>query len=232
MNGNGIVKKASSVFISIAMALSLSAAAQADLTIVGTDSLGNQLIYDSGLNVTWYDYTNRGRHGYGDTWQNQMNWAKNLTVNFNGQQISGWGLPSTLDGWGWGYNGKSACGYNITSSQLGYLFSVELGNRGYSDTSGRAQPVYGLTNTGKFKNLLSYGYWSATDYSIHADYNYKWYFAFSTGVQDIETQNAAAYALAVHPGNLDPTPIPASLPLFGSGLAVLGVLLRRRLKSH
>ena len=54
----------------MAMVLVFSMQAHAALSNRGTDSLGNRLIYDSDLNITWYDYTN-----YYDTWQYQMNWA-------------------------------------------------------------------------------------------------------------------------------------------------------------
>lgn len=41
----------------MAMVLGFSVQAHAALYNRGTDSLGNQLIYDSDLNITWYDYT-------------------------------------------------------------------------------------------------------------------------------------------------------------------------------
>ena len=47
----------------MAMVLVFSMQAQAALQNLGTDSLGNRLIYDTDLNITWYDYTNVIIHG-------------------------------------------------------------------------------------------------------------------------------------------------------------------------
>lgn len=51
--------------------------AHAALQNRGTGNFGNRLIYDSDLNITWYDYTKSA-----DSWQNQVNWASALSVNF------------------------------------------------------------------------------------------------------------------------------------------------------
>jgi len=199
------------------MLFGLANLSYASLTVRGTDSLGNQLIYDSDLNLTWYDYTHRGPFGYGDNWQNQMNWANNLTVNFNGNSITGWNLPTTVDGLSWGYDGTTSNGYNITSSPLGYLYYNELGNKGLYSTYGSQQFDHGylLSNTGPFKNLISDWYWSSTKYSIDNDYS--WYFSFSTGEQSTGS-GGGMYGLAVLPGDVTPTPIPPSCLLMGTGL--------------
>ncbi len=57
-------------------------------SIEGTSGL-YQLIYDSYLNVTWLDYQDSG-----NTYPNQVNWATNLTVDFEGQSYTGWSLSS------------------------------------------------------------------------------------------------------------------------------------------
>ena len=36
---------------------------------------GSGLIYDTGLNVTWYDYTYTGLSGTGATWTQAESWA-------------------------------------------------------------------------------------------------------------------------------------------------------------
>ena len=53
--------------------------ANATLELRGTDSQGNRLIYDSDLNITWYDYTAPWQND--GTWQHQMNWASALSVS-------------------------------------------------------------------------------------------------------------------------------------------------------
>ena len=120
----------------IAMVLVVSVQAQAALQNLGTDNLGNRLIYDSDLDITWYDYTKSW-----DTWQNQVNWAAGLSVNFGGNIYDDWRLPLSVDGpVVWGYDGTTTAGYNITSSEMGHLFYTELENKGYCDTSGNCPP--------------------------------------------------------------------------------------------
>lgn len=146
------MKRIFTLLIAIAMVVGFSAQAYATLILRGTDTLGNRLIYDDDLNITWYDYTTSL-----DTWQNQVNWASALTVIFGGTIYDDWRLPSTVDGpWVWGYDGTTTGGYNITSNEMGHLFYTELGNLGLYATDGtNPQPCYGLTNTGYFLNLLA-----------------------------------------------------------------------------
>ena len=69
-----------------------SSVAQAALTVRGVDSLGNQLIYDSTANVTWYDYTNRyGSQDY------ELTWASALVVSYDGQTLDDWRLPHMME---------------------------------------------------------------------------------------------------------------------------------------
>lgn len=216
------MKKLLVFLVATLMILGLAAQSHAmlssGLSVLGTDSLGNQLIYDSALNVTWYDST----RGY-DTWQNQVNWAAGLTVSFNGQSISGWRLPSTVDN-------PSSAGYNVTSSEMGHLYYTELGNKAPFDANGNQQSGWGLTNTGPFKNLSASGYWSGTPYSAdNTSPGSAWYFYYSSGYQNYNSRNASYLAMAVTPGDVA-TPIPGPFMLFGSGLAwiaAMGGLYRR-----
>ncbi len=41
----------------------------------GTDTAGNRLIYDTELDITWYDYNTAA-----DNWANQVAWADSLSV--------------------------------------------------------------------------------------------------------------------------------------------------------
>lgn len=113
------------IVICLLAVLFLASSTHAELFNRGTDSLGNQLIYDSDLDITWYDYTTSS-----NTWQNQMNWAATLTVDFGGTIFDDWRLPTTVDGPPvWGYDGTTTTGYNITNSEMGYLFYTELNNK-------------------------------------------------------------------------------------------------------
>ncbi len=210
--------------------MALSNPAHAALVVAGTvDSgpyAGAQVINDTDRNITWLDYTK----SY-DTWQNQVNWASDLSVTVNGATYDNWRLPSTVDDAGnFSYDGSTSYGYNNTTSEMGHLFYTELGNKGYYDTNGNPQSGYGLTNTGAFKNLVSYWYWSGTEYA--ADPNYAWSFATDgEGSQDAAGKVNVAYALAVLPGQIQSVPAPASMLLIGSGLAGL-VGLARKKRAH
>jgi len=197
MNRKGIIKNAAravtvgaELLITVAMMVSFSAMAHADLSVVGSGSIQGvtgryQLIYDSALNITWLDYS-----APLSTWQNQADWASGLIVDFNGRNITGWSLPTTMDN-------DSSIGWNITSSQLGYLFYTELGNKVMYDANGNYQPHGGLTNTGPFKDLVDYLYWSGT-----ASVSGVWGFDTWNGHQDIFTIGSLGTALAVLPGNI------------------------------
>ena len=49
--------KKSILLCSICIIFLCSGLANAALIVRGTDSLGNQLIYDDDLDITWYDYS-------------------------------------------------------------------------------------------------------------------------------------------------------------------------------
>ncbi|MDP3297466.1 MAG: PEP-CTERM sorting domain-containing protein [Thermodesulfovibrionia bacterium] len=212
----------------MAMVLGFSLQAHATLILKGTDTLGNRLIYDNDFNITWYDYTK----SY-DTWQNQMNWADALDVDFGGTHYTDWRLPSTVDGPGvWGYDGTTTAGYNITSSEMGHLYYTELGNKGYYATDGtNPQSGWGLTNTGDFQNLQPNYYWSGTEYS--ADTSGAWDFNTDGGGQDSNYKGYSHYAIAVRPGDVfTPVPEPGTLLLLGSGLAGLATWRKRKGWMH
>ena len=94
----------------LAMILGFSVQSHADLTLLGqgTSNHGTyNLIYDTDLDITWYDYSNSTT-----TWANQMGWASGLSVTFGSNVYDNWRLPSSLN-----QNVSSPCfGYDCTGS--------------------------------------------------------------------------------------------------------------------
>jgi len=196
-----------------------------------------KLVYDDVLDITWLDFTHTQAGG---TWSNQMNWAADLEVEYNGQVFSDWRLPiidaSIPVGTGYGYVGPNGdgsysylYGYNMTNSELGHLFYESLSNDGYRATDFSINNPYGLTNTGLFNNLENARYWLGTEESATE----AWVFGLNYGyLQIIGKDPDTLYAIAVHPGDIaaSPVPVPGAMLLLGSGLIGIGGI-RRKMKK-
>lgn len=227
------IKMLLALMITMIVVFGFSVSSHATLFNRGTDTLGNKLIYDDDLNVTWYDYSNAAT-----TWQNQVDWASGLSVDFGGNIYDDWRLPTTVDGTEvYGYNGVEPYtytrGYNLTNSEMGYLFYTGLGNLAYVATDGTSPQLgWGLTNTGDFDNLIANDYWSGTEYS--ANTGGAWDFRFNMGYQGNYGKGNNFYALAVRPGDVSVvvTPEPSTYLLLGSGLAGLVAFRKRFRRIH
>lgn len=237
------MRKSWILLVALVAVLDFSAVAIAALSTIGTASYGGSsynLIYEDDQGLVWLDYTNGPIYSGGYSWPTQVNWASRLnnsgvlayninpgiSVNWAGD----WRLPETADGpWVYGNDGTTTAGFNVTSSEMGHLYYVSLGNLGPFDTSGNPQPGYGLQNTGPFNNLLaSHAYWSGTEYSL--DPYYAWGFDFGSGHQNSGPKYYHYLATAVRSGEVSAVPVPASVLLLASGLIGL-VGLRRMLRK-
>lgn len=213
-----IMKGIAALLIAVMFVLGFSSQANATLIVRGTDTLGNQLVYDTDFNTTWYDFTNAS-----DSWQNQMNWASALTVDFGGL-IGGWRLPTSLN-----RDGTGPCtSYNCTDSEMGHLDYTELG---VPRPFGSSDFTDGLTGEARsFLNLTPSIYWSSTE----VDSGNAWAYDFNAHNQGINNKTQfPRLAMAVHDGDVAAAkiPEPATLLIFGSGvLALIG--LGRRTKRN
>ena len=232
------MKKAWLLLLILVALFGFSGSAGASLTLIGTANYSGQnynLIYmDDGPfgPVTWLDYTNSRT-----TWQNQVDWAaglgSNLTVTLSPLYVmdidwgTGWRLPNTVDGpYVRSNDGSTSWGYNITTSEMGYLYYEALDNKGYRTTDGSIQPGWGLNNTGDFNSLKADYYWSGTEQAWSP--NSAWHFRFSHGLQDLNAKSQNQYALAVRPGAV--VPLPGAVWLLASGLIGL-VGFRKKFKK-
>jgi hypothetical protein len=217
-----------SILSAVTALVGLNLPTHAALQYRGTDMLGNRLIYDTDLNITWYDFTNSSSPS---SWYSHLEWASGLTVNFGGVVYDDWRLPTTAiieDPPIHRYDGTTTYGFNISSSEMGHLFYVELGNLGRYDASGFDRgPDNRLLNTGPFTDLQPHSYYSGTSTGPFVSA----YFQFSSGEQYQAAKEALGgtglYSIAVREGNVIPEP--ASLSML---LVACGMLLERRRLSR
>jgi hypothetical protein len=200
---------------------------------------GGGLVYDDVLNLTWLQDANLAKtSGYDAdgvmTWPEAQAWADQLVV----AGFSDWRLPtvSPINGvsyqYGGSYDGSTDAGWNITSptSQLSYMYYVNLGNIG-SRTTGGQDSGCGVISTcftqhGPFLNFgTGYTAWYGQAFIFAGTH---WLFGTSDGYQT--GQDGEAMAWAVHPGDIAAAvPEPQAWLLMAGGLVCLGAWKRRRL---
>jgi hypothetical protein len=237
------MKRVFMFLFTLAMVLGFCVQGQATLTTIGQAQYGAwnyNLIWDNDSpfgSIVWLDDTQ-----VYNTWANRVAWANGLntagTLTYTIKPLysvswkGDWRLPKTVDGpYVWGYNGTTTAGYNITSSEMGHLFYMELGNKGYYATDGtHPQPGWNLFNRGPFTYLTANGYWTGTEHSLNP--NDAWYFGSDVGAQGLDPKGHDGYALAVRPGDVSAVPVPGTVLLLGSGLIGLAGLAREKFKKQ
>jgi hypothetical protein len=221
--------------VAFAAAATWFLAGSAQATLVGRDINGTGVasssasavfLYDASLNITWLRNANAAAGSSFDngasttdgrmTWTNANSWANSLTVG----RYSGWRLPTTpvrdttCSEVASSPGGPHSRGTGCTGSELGHLFSNELGLR--------------ATPNGNFQNLQASFYWSE---NFPAAPGLAWWFNLNDGFQDPIFYGAEFYALAVRSGDVlrvTQVPEPGTLLLAAAALVGMGVVRRRR----
>ncbi len=197
--------------------------------------LGGQAVYDSDLDITWLANANLAKsNSFGISGINSdggMNWntANNWITAMNTQEYLGtnnWRLP-TITSFDRIYQCRLPSGIGCFDSELGHLF--------YNEFNATAQTS--VLDTGsskqlaKFNNVLASFYWTNVVFeaNLGADPGH-WYFLFSNGIDGAGFDDRALdFAWAVRDGDISAVPVPASLPLFITGL--VGLLFNRRRRN-
>ena len=154
---------------------------EASLVIRGTDELGNKLIYDEALDITWYDYSHPV-----DDWDSQVAWGLNLSVTYNSVIYDDWRLPTA------GTSPKSGFNQSGPDNEMEHL---------YWDEGSGGIP----TEFSNIINTISDYYWSGTEYA--SDPNLAWRFHFPLGGQNQDDKYDEFSALAVRPGDVSGTSV-------------------------
>ena len=254
---------AMSVLVLLAAGTGCSGVAQAALL-----DRGGGLIYDDLLNVTWLqdaNYANTQSFQSGGTlgvagghmsWSEANAWATNLVFHdtVRNVDLSGWRLPLTSPVNGtsfnlsYSHNGSTDYAMNITttSSELSYMYYVNLGLKGMYSPSGVLRSDFGVfgidhfggqANVGLFKNIQSLAYWSGTTFESNPGTDsafifdtYGGYQVYASAVSNpcsYCTDPNKFYAWAVRPGDVAAVPEPQTLAMILAGLGLLCFAQRR-----
>lgn len=201
---------------------------------------GGGLLYDTTLDVTWLSDANYARTSGFDPTDGQMSfaaaadWVSHLSYLHtpSGQIITGWRLPKVTPQNGasfnytFQYDGMSDNGFNIsaTSSELGYMFFVNLGLPAEYDKNGAPQHPYGVpapytqeANVGPVHNLKNIAYWTQTYYAGPENGYDMWVFSMNRGSQDPYGKGYGLVPWPVIDGDVAAVPEPSVFALLLAG---------------
>lgn len=192
---------------------------------------GGGLLYDDVLKITWLQDANYVKNsGYHPTglmkWKECRTFVANLTYHDPVRQAdwNGWRLPRLrpVDGVAfkgvWAVDGSGDEGYNCagTNSELGYMFHVNLGLKGYYAPDGSVNARYGSTGSGVWdefadvglvRNLVNQVYWTETDDANYPKRN-AWMFHARWGYQNFYNKWDEHIAWPVRDGDVLEWPRP------------------------
>ena len=109
-------KKILFFLIGIIVVIGMGSTSKADLILRGEDNSGYNLVYDTDLDITWYDFSH-----FAPAYQDAVVWADQLSVRVGTAEFTDWRLPSLLKG------NKSNSG-SLKYSEVEHLYLIELVN--------------------------------------------------------------------------------------------------------
>jgi hypothetical protein len=158
--------------------------------------LGDEAVYDTDLDVTWLADANLAAtqtfgapvliHLDGSmNWSDAQSWIAAMDgANYLG--FSGWRLPTPFN-----TDGSGPCsGFGCTGTEVGHLFSAELGGTDGSPLTG---------NQGPFRNMQFF-YWLGTEHGPGVAWNFN--FGGFAGFQGWNPEDGYQYAWAVRAGDV------------------------------
>lgn len=101
--------------IGIIVVIGLGTDTKAELILRCEDNLGHNLVYDTDLDITWYDYSH-----FSPEYDEAINWADQLSVRVGTIELTDWRLPSFLE------EKDSNIGSPHYTTEIGHLYLVEL----------------------------------------------------------------------------------------------------------
>ncbi len=111
-----MIKKTLFFLIGMIVVFVLGTTARADLLLRGEDNLGHNLIYDTDLDITWYDFSH-----FSPEYEDAIIWADQLSVKVGTTEFTDWRLPSLL-------KRKDSNSRSPHHTEVGHLYLIELVN--------------------------------------------------------------------------------------------------------
>jgi hypothetical protein len=100
--------------ICMLVVVGLGRTSKADLILRSNDNLGYNLVYDTDLDITWYDFSH-----FAPEYQDAVIWAEQLSVRVGTTEFTDWRLPSLLEG-------KDSNSGSLHHSEVEHLYLIEL----------------------------------------------------------------------------------------------------------
>lgn len=136
-----MMKKILFFLIGAVAVVCLVTTSRADLILRGEDNLRHNLVYDTDLDITWYDFSY-----FAPNYKDAVNWADQLSVRVGTIEFTDWRLPSLIEV-------KDSNSGSPHHTEIGHLYLVELVN--YEVLF----PWVFLDNWRYFDNLAGGYYW-------------------------------------------------------------------------